>query len=47
MIYGLEESLEKERLENLNNIKHFAKKKNRANNEFEVAKHHKGVVKNV
>lgn len=45
MIYGLEESLEKERLENLNNIKHFAKKKNRANNEFEVAKHHKGVVK--
>lgn len=45
MIYGLEESLEKERLENLNNIKYFAKKKNRANNEFEVAKHHKGVVK--
>lgn len=45
MIYGLEESLEKERLENLNNIKHFTKKKNRANNEFEVAKHHKGVVK--
>lgn len=45
MIYGLEESLEKERLENLNNIKHFVKKKNSANNEFEVAKHHKGVVK--
>ena len=45
MIYGLEESLEKERLENLNNIKHFAKKKNKTNNEFEVAKHHKGVVK--
>lgn len=46
MIYGLEESLEKERINKLNNIKKFSKKMNqRENNEFNVAKHHKGVLK--
>ena len=45
MIYGLEESLKKEELNKLKNIKEFSKKVNNDSNEFEVAKHHKRVLK--
>ena len=45
MIYGLEESLKKEELNKLKNIKQFGKKIKKDPNEFNVAKHHKGVLK--
>ena len=45
MIYGLEESLAKEELQKLNKIKKFGAKKVRENNEFEMSKDHKGVLK--
>ena len=45
MIYGLEESLKKEELNKLKNIKQFGKKIGKNPNEFNVAKHHKGVLK--
>ena len=45
MIYGLEESLKKEELNKLKRIKEFSKKAKKDPSEFNVAKHHKGVLK--
>ena len=44
MIYGLDTE-EREKVDNLNNIKKFAKKNNNLTNDFEVAREHKKVLK--